>query len=96
MEDSHEALLKDAAQRFASPALDIENKIPKKVAWDLKNALAPQLERLERRTQVALDELARSNASSQMQDGSDDAGQRLARTVHAMRGVDAHDDDDDN
>jgi coiled-coil domain-containing protein 12 len=94
MEAEHEAALSAATSKFRSAALDLSNMVPKKSNWELKRALAPQLERLERRTQRAVYELARAAAERETVAGRDDAGQRLALAVRDAAQVDSDVEDD--
>jgi coiled-coil domain-containing protein 12 len=87
-----DAVLSAANVKFASAALDFDNMVPKKSNWELKRALKPRLDRLERRTQRALLELAREAA--QRQAGSAEGGEQLARSVAGAQLVDSDDDDD--
>lgn len=80
IEAEQEAALAGAAAKFASDRLDLDNMVPKKANWDLKRALAPRLERLERRTQRALRAIARESAQKQAAADGDEYG-RLARAV---------------
>lgn len=84
--------MSQAAAKFASAALDLENMIPKKANWELKRSLKPRLDILERRTQRALAELARLAAQKQG-DGVDE-GAHLARTVAAAEITDSGDEDE--
>lgn len=52
-------LIRSANRKFADPAMDMDNIVPRKGNWDMKRSLAPKLERLELRTKKALVELVR-------------------------------------
>jgi hypothetical protein len=94
VEAEQEAALTAASSKFTSPALDLNNMVPKKSNWELKRALAPKLARLERRTQRSVYELARKATEKQSSDVGDEAGQRLARTVADARLIDSDNEND--
>lgn len=78
----HDALLSSSAAKFASPSLDLENMIPKKSNWDLKRAIGPKLNNLERRTQHALRDLQYQSAQRRNSNNDEErSGQILAQTV---------------
>lgn len=61
VQSEQDQLLSHALSKFASTALDLDNMIPQKSNWELKRALKPRLDQLERRTQRALVELAHAS-----------------------------------
>lgn len=85
-------LLSTVASKFASETLDLENMIPKKANWELKRALKPSLDRLERRTQRALVEMA--HASIPRDADRERNGSRFARTVAAINLPESSDEED--
>lgn len=85
----YDGVLAAAAAKFASDALVADNIVPKKANWELKRALRPRLDRLERRTERALVALAREGAPK---DGAA-GGEHLARTVAAATLVDEDQDE---
>jgi cwf18 pre-mRNA splicing factor len=91
LQAEQDRLLSSSATKFASADLDLENLIPKKANWELKRALKPRLDRLERRTQRALVEIVRVAAQGSTGAGSD--GAQLARAV-ASAGLADPDEDD--
>lgn len=95
IESTQEALLASVAAKFASPSLDLENMIPKKSNWDLKRAVAPQLRKLEKRTQKALRELQLEAVQRRRNDTDQEAsGRILAQTVAHVELPESDDDDD--
>lgn len=64
--DKHEALIRSAGAKFMDPSLDFDNLLPKKSNTEFKHALSGKLERLHKRTRLALVEIARRK---QMEDG---------------------------
>jgi hypothetical protein len=67
--------------------------VPKKSNWDLKRLVAQKLEKLERRTQLAIFDLAQTGSESRgAETGGTANGQYLARTVADVRFVDSDDE----
>jgi hypothetical protein len=96
LEAEQDAVLRQAAAKFASSTLDLENMVPKKSNWDLKRLVAPKLEKLERRTQLAIFDLARTGPGSRCAEASGKAnGQYLARTVADVRFIDSDNEHDE-
>lgn len=62
MGDSHDEMVKSMNRKFADPALDLDNLIPRNGSWDVKKSLAGKLDRLEHRTRRAVLELAQKKA----------------------------------
>lgn len=48
--EAQEGQMKAFEKKFADPSMDLDNMVPRKGHWDMKRALAPKIERLERRT----------------------------------------------
>ncbi|PXF48100.1 Coiled-coil domain-containing protein 12 [Gracilariopsis chorda] len=63
--DEQESLIRSANRKFADPALDLDNIVPRKGNWDMKRSLAPKLQRLEQRTKRTLRELLREKQASE-------------------------------
>lgn len=63
--DEQETMIRSANRKFADPALDLENIVPRKGNWDMKRSLAPKLQRLEQRTKRTLHELLREKQASE-------------------------------
>lgn len=87
----YDAVLSAAADKFRSAQLDVDNIVPKKANWELKRALKPKLDRLEKRTERALLELAREAAQRGKNEG--EGGDLFARTVAAAELVDSDQED---
>lgn len=64
--DSHDKLIRSTNIKFMDPALDFENLLPKKANVEMKRALTDKLDRLSRRTKLAIVDIARKK---QMEDG---------------------------
>lgn len=65
--DTYETRIKAATRKFADPALDTDNRIPRKGNWDMKRSLAPKLKRLEQRTHRAIIRIAQQKAKEARQ-----------------------------
>lgn len=89
LKSTYEAMATEATLMFKSGTSDLEMMAPKKVNWDLKARLAPQMRLLQRQTQRALVELARENVGR-----SGSLGRNVGNIV-ATRAVSDDDDDDD-
>lgn len=50
-------MLMKAARNFANPKRDVENLVPKSINWELKRDLAPKLQKLRDKTDLAIVEL---------------------------------------
>ena len=81
--------MEEANARFADPAMDLENMVPKKPNWDLKRAISPQIEALQRQTKQALLEIAQQRA---MASGT---GEDLASTVKHAAEVPSSEEEDE-
>lgn len=86
-------LLSTVASKFANEMLDLDNMIPKKANWELKRALKPSLDRLERRTQRALVEMAHAAIPSETD--HERSGSGFAQTVAAMDLPESSGEEDD-
>jgi len=90
LKSTYDAMVTEANVMFKSGgAADLEMMAPKKVNWDLKARLVPQMRLLQRQTQRALLELARENVAR-----SGSLGRNVGNIV-ATRAVSDDDDDDE-
>lgn len=57
---TEDLIAQDESERQAEEIVDLKQLVPKKPDWDLKRALEPNVEKLERRTKIAIVELIRT------------------------------------
>ncbi|KAH6560918.1 hypothetical protein BASA62_010202 [Batrachochytrium salamandrivorans] len=97
VEGQVETIKKDAleAEIVRSKELDLTNLAPKKPNWDLKRDLDKKLDKLERRTRVAMADLIRERLKAN-RDVSLAAGAAEAGIHPTNKGTKDDDDDDDD
>lgn len=78
-----------ANAKFADPSSDLKNMAPKKLNWDLKRAVEPKLNILQKRTQEALLELARERLAAS------GGGDKLASAVANASRLSSDDDEEE-
>lgn len=86
---TYDGMVVEATAMFKSATFDLEMMAPKKVNWDLKARLAPQLRTLQRRTQRALADMARENVRGAASTGN--VNLNISSNIAAV----SDDDDDD-